>query len=36
MSSNYTNIILIIFFSMFTIFSITNALKRENKIKTYI
>ena len=33
MSNSYINIILIIFFSMFLVFSIRNKLKRMNKIE---
>jgi preprotein translocase subunit YajC len=36
MSINYTNIILIIFFSIFTVFSIRNSFKRQSKIEKYI
>uniref|UniRef100_A0A6C0LNY9 Uncharacterized protein n=1 Tax=viral metagenome TaxID=1070528 RepID=A0A6C0LNY9_9ZZZZ len=36
MSINYTNILLIILFSMFTIFSIKNTLNRQDKIKNFL
>ena len=36
MPINYINIILIIFFSMYLIFSINNSLKRQNKIKIFL
>jgi hypothetical protein len=37
MSYNYTNIVLIIFFSIFTVFAIINKLKRMNNLeKSYI
>jgi hypothetical protein len=36
MSNNFINIILIIFFVWFLVFSISNKLKRMNKIENYL